>query len=239
VIGQLHGDIPIGSRGSAEPLPEAAAPGGPFLVVCFAGVAPHSQRACEEFLPQLVQAGVGRLSLLLLPEGCSAAAVERPYFHRWVRSLAAAGHEICVQGEPVSPGLARASSLCAALGVAVAGCAAPGARLSTEARVALAAQGFAYAVTAQGIDLLASGRRLPAPAVALAAETSWRVPAAWIMARVLCSARRDAPVLRLEVHPACLYQPALRHTLLTRVRAALATRVPVTFGELAARAAAA
>jgi len=51
--------------GLPPPLP--AAPGsGPFLVVCFDGLAPHSQRACQEFLPQLAQAGVPRVSFLTL-----------------------------------------------------------------------------------------------------------------------------------------------------------------------------
>jgi predicted deacetylase len=228
------------TAGSDFPAPVRQTPhGGPFLVVCFGNLAPHTQRACQEFLPQLAQAGVPRVSLMLVPRCPQVAPL--PYFGRWVRSLAEAGHEICLHGETRET-LAEGSSHCAQLGVAVSGFAPPSGRLQTiaalpaEAREALAAQGFAYVVTAGGIDLLPSGRRLEAPAVPLAVGSSWQIPGAWLRARFLCSARRGAAVLRLDVEPSALYQPALRHTLLTAVREALATRKSATCGELAARA---
>jgi predicted deacetylase len=161
--------------------------------------------------------------------------LDRPYFGRFLRSLAEAGHEICLDGE-AKPG--EGATLCARLGIALAGCVPPPGPLSAEVRAALAARGFAYALTAAGLDLLPSGRCLATPAVPLAAGSSWRVPAAWLKTRLLYSARRGAPVLRLDVQPCALYQPALRQTLLTLVRQALATRTPATCGELAARAAA-
>jgi predicted deacetylase len=234
--------LPEPSAGPEVSVPGITPDGGPFLVVCFGDLAPHTQRACEEFLPQLARAGVPRVSLMLLPR-CHGGEplADRPYFGRWVRSLAEAGHEICLHheaGDEAGGRLAAGSSRCAQLGLAVSGCAPPPGRLSAAGRAALAAHGFTYAVTAAGIDLLPSGRRLEAPAVALAAGSSWQVPAAWLRTRLLCSARRGAPVLRLDVEPAALYQPALRQTLLTLVRAALATRTAATCGELAARAAA-
>ncbi len=227
------------TTGSDLPTPRRQTPpGGPFLVVCFGNLAPHTQRACQEFLPQLAQAGVPRISLMLVPHCPKVAPL--PYFGRWVRSLAEAGHEICLHGEAEET-LQAGFSHCAQLGVAVSGFAPPSGRLQTlarEAREALAAQGFAYVVTADGIDLLPSGRRLEAPAVPLAVGSSWQIPGACLRARFLCSARRGAAVLRLDVEPSALYQPALRHTLLTAVREALATRKSATCGELAARAAA-
>jgi len=211
--------------------------GGPFLVVSFADVAPHTQRACQEFLPQLAQAGVSRVSLLLVPCCQGAESIlGRPYFGRWMRSLVEAGHEICLHGPPH---LAEAgTALCAQLGVAAAGFMPPAGPLAPEARAALVAGGFAYAATASGLDLLRSGRHLPAPVVRLDAGSSWRVPDAWLRARLVYAARRGAPVLRLAVQPCALYQPALRQTLLTLVREALATRTAATCGELAARASA-
>ena len=228
----------------AIPRPEPPAPhrdtpdGGPFLVVCFGNLASHTQRACQEFLPQLAQAGVPRISLMLMPRCPKVEPL--PYFGRWVRSLAEAGHEICLHGD-AGAGLADGSSQCADLGIAIAGFAPPAGPLSAAVRAELAARGFAYTVTPDGIDLLPSGIHLDAPAVPLAAGNSWQIPGAWLRTlrtRLLCSARRDAAVLRLDVEPAALYQPALRHTLLTLVREALATRSPATCGELAARAAA-
>jgi uncharacterized protein len=232
----------------------ATASGGSFLVVCFDDLAPHSQRACQEFLPQLARAGVARVSLLLVPRWHGVESIlDRPYFARWVRALAEAGHEVCLHGHTHSgidgelhrlgraeteASLAQGAALCARAGIAVSGFVPPCGRLSTEARGALAARGFAYTATAAGIDLLASGRHLPAPVVPLAAAASWQVPGAWLKTRLLYSARRSAPVLRLVVQPPALYQPALRQTLLSLVREALATRTALTCGELAARAAA-
>ncbi len=223
----LHEPPPL--PGLPPPLPPASGP-GPFLVVCFDGLSPHSQRACQEFLPQLAQAGVPRVSFLFLPGLLGERSVlDLPYFSRWVRSLAAEGHEICLRGEP---GSVDSASLFARLGVPVAGFVPPTGPLSAEARRALTERGFSYVMTAAGLDLLPSGRRLPAPAVPLSGS-SWRLPAAWLRTRLLCSARRSSPVLRLDVDPRALYEPALRGTLLTLVREGLATRTPATCGELA------
>lgn len=178
-----------------------------------------------------------RVSFLFLPGLLGERSVlDLPYFSDWVRSLAAAGHEICLRGEPGAPDDPGAKTLCARLGVPVAGFVPPPGPLSAEARRALTERGFSYVMTAAGLDLLPSGRRLPAPAVPLSGS-SWRVPAAWLRTRLLCSARRSSPVLRLDVDPRALYEPSLRHTLLTLVREGLATRTPATCGELAARAA--
>ncbi|HTQ79576.1 MAG TPA: DUF2334 domain-containing protein [Thermoanaerobaculia bacterium] len=241
----LYGSPPF-SPPLAPPL------GGPYLIVCLDDLTPHNQRAVEEFLPQLAKAGVARVSLLLVPrwQGIESTC-DRPYFRRFVSSLAQAGHEICLHGHThtgaagefgdldrrqADEKLAEGAGLCAQLGVSVAGFMPPRGRLSAEARAALAARGFVYAATASGFDLLTSGWHLAAPVVPLEAESSWQVPAAWIKARVRYRILRGAPVLRLNVQPAALYQPALRATLLTLVRAALLSRIPATCGELAARA---
>lgn len=241
------------SAGPLPPSPRRIEPeGGPFLVVCFDDVAPHNQRACQEFLPQLAHAGVERVSLLLVPRWHGVeSVVDRPYFGRWVRSLAETGHEICLHGHThlgaegefhrigrreAEAKLAEGAALCAQLGLAISGFVPPRGRLSAEARTVLADRGFAYAVTAGGLELLTSGRRLASPAVPLTVAGSWQVPGSWIRTRLLYSARRSAPILRFNVQPCALYQPALRQTLLTLLRQALLTRLPVTCGELATRA---
>jgi hypothetical protein len=64
---------------------------------------------------------------------------------------------------------------------------------------------------------------------------------AWVTARRLAlrarfAARREALHLGVAVHPRDLFQPALCATLFGLVREALASRLPVTLGELAAAA---
>jgi hypothetical protein len=64
-------------------------------VVSFHGLAPHTQRPCQELLLQLAELGVPRASLVVAPHRHTVESIlERPFFLRWLRSLAAAGHEI-------------------------------------------------------------------------------------------------------------------------------------------------
>jgi hypothetical protein len=72
--------------------PEPSA-GSRWLVVSFLGLAPHTQRPCQELLMQLAELGVPRASLLVAPHGVEAI-LQRPFFLRWLRSLAVGGHEI-------------------------------------------------------------------------------------------------------------------------------------------------
>lgn len=80
--------------------PLGAAPAGERrLVVSFHDLAPHTQRPCQEFLLQLADLGVPRTSLLLVPRWHGMETIlESPFFLRWLRSLAEAGHEICLHG---------------------------------------------------------------------------------------------------------------------------------------------
>ena len=75
--------------------PEPSA-GRRWLVVSFHDLAPHTQRPCQELLMQLAELGVPRVSLLVVPHGVEAI-LQRPFFLRWLRSLAAEGHEIRVR----------------------------------------------------------------------------------------------------------------------------------------------
>ena len=77
-----------------------AAPAGErWLVVSFHDLAPHTQRPCQELLMLLADLGVPRASLLVVPRWYGMETIlERPYFLRWLRSLAEAGHEICLHG---------------------------------------------------------------------------------------------------------------------------------------------
>jgi predicted deacetylase len=75
--------------------PPAPSAGRRWLVVSFHGLAPHTQRPCQELLTQLAELGVPRATLLMAPHGRAVETIlECPFFLRWLRSLAAAGHEI-------------------------------------------------------------------------------------------------------------------------------------------------
>ena len=81
--------------GAAPPTPS----GERWLVVSFHDLAPHTQRPCQELLALLAGLGVPRASLLVVPRWYGLETIlERPFFLRWLRSLAEAGHEICLHG---------------------------------------------------------------------------------------------------------------------------------------------
>ena len=229
----------------------AALPAGRTLAVTFCDLAPCAQRACQEFLAQLAKAGVPHATLLLVPRWHGVETVgERPYFARFVRAAADAGHEICLHGhthpEPPAEGpefgrldrgeaerkLAEGAALLGDLGLPLAGFAPPGGLASTGTRAALARLGFAYAVSSQGIERLPGGRVLPVATIGAG-------DGAWIIARRLAlrarfAAHRDAPHLGVAIHPRNLFHPTLCATLFGLIREALANRAPVTLGELAA-----
>jgi hypothetical protein len=107
--------------------PEPSA-GKRWLVVSFLGLAPHTQRPCQELLLLLAELGVPRASLILTADEHAVASIlERPFFLRWLRSLTAEGHEVLV-GE--------GAEILAAAGVP----AVPAD--STESRIAAPALGF-------------------------------------------------------------------------------------------------
>jgi hypothetical protein len=77
--------------------PEPSA-GNRWLVVSFHGLAPHTQRPCQELLLLLAELGVPRASLVLAADERAVESIlERPFFLRWLRALAAEGHEIQVR----------------------------------------------------------------------------------------------------------------------------------------------
>jgi hypothetical protein len=78
--------------------PAAPAAGRRWLLVSFHDLAPHTQRPCQELLMQLAELGVPRASLLVVPPGPGVETIlDRPFFLRWLRVLAAEGHEIRIR----------------------------------------------------------------------------------------------------------------------------------------------
>ncbi len=163
-----------------EPTPSApAVNGGRFLVVAFHDLAPHTQLPCQELLLQLAELGVPRASLLVSPGG---RGTDLPFFTRWLRTAADAGHEVCREGDPETPWRT-------------------------------------------------------APSVSFSVDSLWHRLASPLMGRLRFAAARQAPVLRIAVHPDDLYEQGVRRTLVALLRKALRDRIPVTYAELAERAA--
>ncbi len=228
-------------------------PDGRWLVVSFHDLAPHSQRPCQELIAQLAELGVERASLLVVPRWHDLESIEeRPFFRHWLLSLAEAGHEICLHGlthraargefHGIDRGRAEVkvregAGLLSDLGCPARGFVPPRWRLSAEAREVLRLRGFGYAVTLRHLDLLQEDRRVAAPVVAFDARNLWHRVVSPLAGRLRFAASRQAPILRIAVHPGDLYEPAVRRTLVALLREALADRVPVTYGELASRVA--
>jgi hypothetical protein len=76
-------------------------------------------------------------------------------------------------------------------------------------------------------------RRIAAPAVVFDARNLWRRRVSPLVGRLRFAASRQAPILRIAVHPDDLYEPAVRRTLVALLREALADRIPMTYGDLA------
>ena len=94
--------------------PEPSA-GNRWLVVSFHGLAPHTQRPCQELLLLLAELGVPRASLVLAADERAVESIlERPFFLRWLRSLAAEGHEIQVRERAEILAAAGVPACCAA-----------------------------------------------------------------------------------------------------------------------------
>ena len=226
---------------------------GRWLVVSFHDLAPHSQRPCQDLLPQLAELGVPRASLLVVPRWHDMESVcNRPFFRRWLLSLADAGHEIClhglthcaargefhrIDGERAEVKLREGENLLSGLGCPARGFVPPGWRLSPAAREVLRRHGFLYTATLHHFDLLQENRRLDAPAVVFDARNLWRRMVTPLAGRLRFAASREAPILQIAVHPGDLYEPAVRRTLVALLRESLADRTPVTYGELADRVA--
>lgn len=181
----------------------AAPPGERWLVVSFHGLAPHTQRPCQELLMLLAELGVPRASLVVTPRWDGLETIlDRPFFLRWLRSLAEAGHEICLRPGQSEERVREEMELLAAAGLP-ARAPVPPAWLLAAPRVAFSTRGFL--------------RRSLSP----------------LAGRLRFAASRRRPILRVEVHPQDLYERGVRRALISVLRRALEDREPVTCGELA------
>jgi len=120
-----------------------AAPAGERrLVVSFHDLAPHTQRPCQELLMLLAELGIPRASLFVVPRWDGVETIlDRPFFLRWLRSLAEAGHEICLRAGQAEARVREEMEILAAAGLPARGLAPP-AWLLTAPTVAFSTRGF-------------------------------------------------------------------------------------------------
>lgn len=69
------------------------------LVVSLHDVSPHTWPACERILAELLALGVGKTSLLVIPDHHRRGHfLDRPDFCEWLRRLVSEGHEVVMHG---------------------------------------------------------------------------------------------------------------------------------------------
>lgn len=196
--------------GPSVPVP-APPPGDRRLVVSFHGLAPHTQRPCQELLMLLAELGVPRASLFVAPpEGDARSILECPFFLRWLRSLAEEGHEVRLGGDGEGRMLAEAG---------------------------LPAPAVEYALAPRYLYLPREEARVAISTIAFGARGFLRRAVSPWAGRVRFAASRRRPILRVSVHPEDLYEHRVRRALVSLLQRALADREPVTCGELARAAA--
>jgi predicted deacetylase len=215
-------------------------PGNRWLVVSFHGLAPHTQRPCQELLMLLAELGVPRASLLVVPSWHGVGSIlDRPFFLRWLRSLAEEGHEVCLAGEEelAEDRVTEGEKILGEAGLPARGLITPVRRLSPAAREALRGHGFEYTITPRHLHLLREDVRLEAPTVAFSTRSFLRRALSPLVGRARFAASRRQPILRVSAHPEDLYEHRVRLALVSVLQRALADREPVTCGELARAAA--
>jgi hypothetical protein len=194
----------------SEPVPP---PGDRRLVVTFHDLAPHTQRPCQELLMLLAEIGVPRASLFVAPPAEGAGSIlERPFFLRWLRSLAEEGHEVRLRGN-------RAGEE----------------RMLAEA--GLPASGVEYALAPGSLYLPREDTRVAISTIAFSTRGFLSRILSPLAGRARFAASRRQPILRVSVHPEDLYEHRVRQALVSVLQRALAEREPVTCGELARAAA--
>jgi hypothetical protein len=187
----------------------ASPPGDRRLVVSFHGLAPHTQRPCQELLMLLTELGVPRASLFVAPpEGDARSILECPFFLRWLRSLSEEGHEVRLGGN--GAGEER-----------------------TLAEAGLPAGGVEYALAPGYLYLQREDARVAISTITFSARGFLSRVLSPLAGRARFAASRRQPILRVSVHPEDLYEHRVRRALVSLLQRALADREPVTCGELA------
>ena len=110
----------------------------------------------------------------------------------------------------------------------VAGFVAPAWLLGTGARAALAKTHLRYTSTHAQFELLADGRRIAAPAISASARSAWRRWSSRQWLRLAQVALRDAPLVRVALHPSDVSDARILDAWRVLLTALLADRVALT-----------
>jgi predicted deacetylase len=137
-----------------------------------------------------------------------------------------------IDGGEAARRLAAGRRTLARAGCSAAGFVAPAWLMCPETPELVKRAGFRYTTTWGGIIDLAEGRAVRAPVLTASTRTAWRRAVSRIWLRTWYALQRNAPVMRIAVHPADLAFPAVRDVLLYIIGRAAATREAVTYAQL-------
>lgn len=129
--------------------------------------------------------------------------------------------------------LAAGRAWAARHGLAMPGFVPPAWLASAESRRAIAAAGFGWTCTLGTLQALPDGPPRRAPALVFSTRAAWRRAASLAWNRALARRARQAPLLRLELHPDDARHPAVCRLWSRLLAEALASRTPVTLGTAA------
>lgn len=118
-------------------------------------------------------------------------------------------------------------------GLPMPGFVAPAWLLSPAARLAVAEAGFRYTCTLNKIIALPGGESLHAPSLVFSTRSGWRRSLSLLWNRNLAWRQRQAPVLRLELHPQDADHPAVLRCWSEVLADALRTRQPLLLKQAA------
>lgn len=106
--------------------------------------------------------------------------------------------------------------------------------LNEAGRDAVARAGFGYLCTYDEVTALPEGRAQRAPPLVFSTRARWRRQASCLWNPFVAWRAREAPLLRLDLHPADADFPDVRRCWTTLLRAALQARTPLRLGDAAA-----
>lgn len=108
---------------------------------------------------------------------------------------------------------------------------APAWLMSQGTRRALIDQGFAYTATLSRLIELPSQREVRSQSVVYSTRAAWRRASSLVWTKAVAFAERQAPLLRLELHPPDLEHPAVRASWLKLLATAQSERQAMTVAE--------
>lgn len=118
------------------------------------------------------------------------------------------------------------------LGLPILGFTPPAWLINEPGLSALRAAGLAYNTRWAGLDLLASGSWLPAPTLVYSVRSAWRRLASLGWVRLWAWRHRNAPILRLAIHPVDYDHPSIAASFHRLLQSLGRTRTARTYREL-------